>query len=145
MAGISTLVVSIFYLIPQMVGAGALVVPLFGLPEWIQPHMVGSRRGRDHRDPHRGDRGDEIHHLRAVHQGCLVLIVFSTVLVIAILDGGPQARRPSDPDYVELKTIETAYLTEDSFEVSRSRATRILQTTSIPARQKARGLSPWWS
>jgi cation/acetate symporter len=24
-----------------MVGAGALVVPLLGLPEWIQPHMVG--------------------------------------------------------------------------------------------------------
>src|SRR5437773_830116 len=29
-AAISTLVVSIFYLIPQMVGAGALVKPLFG-------------------------------------------------------------------------------------------------------------------
>jgi cation/acetate symporter len=34
-AAISTLVVSIFYLIPQMVGAGALVKPLLGLPyEW---------------------------------------------------------------------------------------------------------------
>src|ERR1700759_5382013 len=31
-AAISTLVVSIFYLIPQMVGAGALVGPLLGLP-----------------------------------------------------------------------------------------------------------------
>ena len=31
-AAISTLVVSIFYLIPQMVGAGALVQPLLGLP-----------------------------------------------------------------------------------------------------------------
>jgi len=31
-AAISTLVVSIFYLIPQMVGAGALVKPLLGLP-----------------------------------------------------------------------------------------------------------------
>src|SRR6187551_3895094 len=30
MAAISTLVVSIFYLIPQMVGAGALIKPLFG-------------------------------------------------------------------------------------------------------------------
>ena len=34
MAGISTLLVSIFYLIPQMVGAGALVTPLLGLPNW---------------------------------------------------------------------------------------------------------------
>jgi cation/acetate symporter len=31
-AAISTLVVSIFYLIPQMVGAGALIKPLLGLP-----------------------------------------------------------------------------------------------------------------
>ena len=33
-AAISTLVVSIFYLIPQMVGAGALIKPLLGLPHW---------------------------------------------------------------------------------------------------------------
>ncbi len=31
-AAISTLIVSIFYLIPQMVGAGALIKPLLGLP-----------------------------------------------------------------------------------------------------------------
>src|SRR5436309_9335750 len=34
-AAISTLVVSIFYLIPQMVGAGALVKPLLGFPETL--------------------------------------------------------------------------------------------------------------
>lgn len=42
MASISTLVVSIFYLIPQMVGAGDLVVPLLGLPHWIGVIVVGS-------------------------------------------------------------------------------------------------------
>lgn len=42
MAGISTLLVSIFYLIPQMVGAGALVTPLLGLPHYIGVIMVGS-------------------------------------------------------------------------------------------------------
>lgn len=41
-AGISTLVVSIFYLIPQMVGAGALVQPLLGLPHWAGVLMVGT-------------------------------------------------------------------------------------------------------
>ena len=41
-AAISTLVVSIFYLIPQMVGAGAIVTPLLGLPHWIGVVMVGS-------------------------------------------------------------------------------------------------------
>ncbi|MCX6826935.1 MAG: cation acetate symporter [candidate division Zixibacteria bacterium] len=41
-AAISTLVVSIFYLIPQMVGAGALVTPLLGFPHWVGVIMVGS-------------------------------------------------------------------------------------------------------
>lgn len=40
-AGISTLVVSIFYLIPQMVGAGALITPLLGLPHWAGVVLVG--------------------------------------------------------------------------------------------------------
>src|SRR5210317_1865275 len=33
-AAISTLIVSIFYLIPQMVGAGVLVEPLLNMPHW---------------------------------------------------------------------------------------------------------------
>lgn len=41
MAAISTLVVSIFYLIPQMVGAGVLVTPLLGMPHWAGVCMVG--------------------------------------------------------------------------------------------------------
>ncbi len=40
-AAISTLVVSIFYLIPQMVGAGSLVKPLLGLPHWAGVVIVG--------------------------------------------------------------------------------------------------------
>src|SRR6059058_2778990 len=34
-AAVSTLAVSVFYLIPQMVGAGALVQPLLGFPHWV--------------------------------------------------------------------------------------------------------------
>ena len=40
-AAISTLVVSLFYLIPQMVGAGALIKPLLGLPHWAGVIIVG--------------------------------------------------------------------------------------------------------
>ena len=40
-AGISTLIVSIFYLIPQMVGAGALVTPLLGFEHWQGVLLVG--------------------------------------------------------------------------------------------------------
>lgn len=41
-AAISTLVVSIFYLIPQMVGAGVLIQPLLGFPHWVGVMMVGA-------------------------------------------------------------------------------------------------------
>ncbi len=41
-AAISTLVVSLFYLIPQMVGAGVIVTPLLGLPHWAGVIMVGT-------------------------------------------------------------------------------------------------------
>lgn len=41
-AAISTLVVSIFYLIPQMVGAGALIKPLLGLPHYAGVLIVGT-------------------------------------------------------------------------------------------------------
>jgi cation/acetate symporter len=40
-AAISTLVVSLFYLIPQMVGAGTLITPLLGLPFEAGVIMVG--------------------------------------------------------------------------------------------------------
>jgi len=41
-AGVSTLAVSIFYLIPQMVGAGVLVRPLLGLDHWVGVVIVGT-------------------------------------------------------------------------------------------------------
>ncbi|MBN1778352.1 MAG: cation acetate symporter [Clostridiales bacterium] len=41
-AGISTLIVSVFYLIPQMVGAGSLVTPLLGWPHWLGVILVGA-------------------------------------------------------------------------------------------------------
>jgi cation/acetate symporter len=40
-AAISTLLVSLFYLIPQMVGAGSLVTPLLHLPHWSGVLIVG--------------------------------------------------------------------------------------------------------
>jgi len=42
MSAISTLLVSTFYLIPQMVGAGDLVTPLLGLEHWVGVVMVGA-------------------------------------------------------------------------------------------------------
>src|SRR5688572_18400997 len=41
-AALSTLLVSLFYLIPQMVGAGALIRPLLGFPHWAGVLIVGA-------------------------------------------------------------------------------------------------------
>ena len=41
-AGVSTLLVSLFYLVPQMVGAGALITPLLGVPHWVGVMLVGA-------------------------------------------------------------------------------------------------------
>src|SRR5437588_5067606 len=41
-AAISTLVVSVFYLIPQMVGAGVLIKPLLGFPHFVGVMLVGA-------------------------------------------------------------------------------------------------------
>jgi cation/acetate symporter len=42
MAAISTLVVSLCYLIPQMVGAGTLITPLLGFPHYVGVILVGA-------------------------------------------------------------------------------------------------------
>ena len=81
-AGVSTLAVSVFYLIPQMVGAGVLVQPLLGFPHWVGVVMVGA-----------------VVILIVVTAGMVsttwvqflkggLLVVFSTVLVVMILQRG---------------------------------------------------------
>ena len=85
-AGISTLAVSVFYLIPQMVGAGVLVQPLFGLPHWAGVLLVGA-----------------VVILIVVTAGMVtttyvqflkgsLLVVFSTVLTVMILNRGLHRR-----------------------------------------------------
>jgi cation/acetate symporter len=81
-AAISTLVVSICYLIPQMVGAGVLVEPLLGIPHAWGVIMVGvivitivATAGMASTTYVQFIKG-------------LLLIVFSTVLVVAVLNRG---------------------------------------------------------
>ena len=81
-AAISTLAVSIFYLIPQMVGAGALITPLLGFPHYVGVLMVGT-----------------IVILIVVTAGMVsttyvqflkgsLLVIFSTILTVLILQRG---------------------------------------------------------
>lgn len=81
-ASISTLIVSVFYLIPQMVGAGDLVVPLLGLPHWAGVTIVGSivilivaTAGMT-----------STTYVQFIKGG--LLIIFSTILTVYILNNG---------------------------------------------------------
>ncbi|MGC4033761.1 MAG: cation acetate symporter [Tepidisphaeraceae bacterium] len=87
-AAISTLVVSMFYLIPQMVGAGSLIVPLLNLPHWVGVVIVGG-----------------VVILIVTTAGMVsttwvqfikgsLLVVFCAVLVVAILARGITVNRP---------------------------------------------------
>ena len=96
-AGVSTLVVSIFYLIPQMVGAGVLVQPLLGLPHWAGVVIVGA-----------------VVILIVTTAGMVsttwvqflkgaLLVIFSTVLVVMILQRGFTVdEEPPTPQTVEV-------------------------------------------
>ena len=81
-AALSTLIVSVFYLIPQMVGAGDLVVPLLGLPHWVGVVIVGSivifivaTAGMT-----------STTYVQFIKGG--LLIIFSTILTVYILNNG---------------------------------------------------------
>ena len=81
-AAISTLVISICYLIPQMVGAGVLVEPLLGIPHIWGVIMVGAivitivaTAGMA-----------STTYVQFIKGG--LLIVFSTILVVAVLVRG---------------------------------------------------------
>jgi len=97
-AGISTLVVSIFYLIPQMVGAGVLVKPLLGLEHWAGVVIVGV-----------------VVIVIVVTAGMMsttwvqflkgsLLVIFSAVLTVMILERGFEAKPGVDQTQTVTKT-----------------------------------------
>jgi len=110
-AAISTLVISIFYLIPQMVGAGALVKPLLGFSHQAGVLLVGV-----------------IVILIVVTAGMVsttwvqfikgsLLVVFCAILTVAILNRGltTQPRAGSAP--VEIVSADDPVLTGDGVKV----------------------------
>jgi len=97
-AGISTLAVSVFYLIPQMVGAGVLIQPLLGFPHWVGVLLVGTTVI-----------------IIVVTAGMVsttwvqflkgsLLVVFSAVLTVMILARGFQTGRGGEDGY-EFRTL----------------------------------------
>lgn len=96
-AAISTLIVSICYLIPQMVGAGDLVTPLLGMPHWVGVILVGgivifivATAGMT-----------STTYVQFIKGG--LLIIFSTILTVYLISHG-LAKKPY-PGYHDFKTI----------------------------------------
>ncbi|WP_339729169.1 cation acetate symporter [uncultured Gimesia sp.] len=130
-AAISTLVVSIFYLIPQMVGAGVLITPLLGFPHYVGVIMVGT-----------------IVILIVVTAGMVsttyvqflkgsLLVIFSTVLTVLILQRGLS----TDPVYNDQPTHQFQIIgpaTSDNIEHWRSELDLNEQDSLLPLNQ-----GPW--
>jgi len=139
-ASISTLVVSLFYLIPQMVGAGDLVVPLLGLPHWMGVMIVGSivifivaTAGMTSTTYVQFIKG-------------ALLVIFSTILTIYILRNGLNLI-PSD-NYHKFNNIE-AVVTNDTI-VSVPDSGYIVKTTRIVDKKvfvklESNGSDCWYS
>jgi cation/acetate symporter len=141
-AAISTLVVSLCYLIPQMVGAGVLVTPLLGLPHSIGVIMVGAivitivaTAGMTSTTYVQFIKGT-------------LLIVFSTVLVIAVCVRGlstapDQGGRVPFKQYRSLAATETAgklSVAEPGFQVVAVTEAKKMRF----ARVAAGGSETWW-
>jgi len=117
-AAVSTLCVSLFYLIPQMVGAGTLITPLLGLPFEVGVIMVGfvvilivATAGMS-----------STTWVQFIKGG--LLVTFSLVLVIMLLGNGlSTSPDQSDIDYHEYVILELAgsggaiTLADNSYEV----------------------------
>lgn len=109
MVAISTLIVSIFYLIPQMVGAGALVTPLLGLPHWMGVTMVGAivifivaTAGMT-----------STTYVQFIKGG--LLIVFSTILTVYLCMNGIN-KKPHE-EYHSFKTIGATVVDEKAVQI----------------------------
>ena len=139
MAGISTLMVSIFYLIPQMVGAGALVTPLLGLPHYVGVIMVGSivifivaTAGMKSTTYVQFIKGS-------------LLIVFSTILVGLLLGRGLNTN-PSDEyhDFTELTAVMSGDEVSSIKEAGYRLTGRYSDAAGSFVRLENDGYENWW-
>ena len=153
MAAISTLVVSIFYLIPQMVGAGVLVTPLLGLPHWAGVCIVGAvvvlivaTAGMT-----------STTYVQFLKGG--LLIIFSTVICFYIFKNGFTLNPENDgKPYHQFKTLALADLATSGYKKTgekkvMNKATEVEMTfvkltkaekVTIEEKTEIQDVSTWW-
>ncbi len=112
-AAISTLAVSVFYLIPQMVGAGVLVKPLLGMPHWVGVCIVGvvvtiivATAGMASTTYVQFFKG-------------ALLLICSTIVVIALLTRGlgTSPNQGGTKDYHQFQTLQASVAVNGSLQV----------------------------
>lgn len=132
-AAISTLVVSVFYLIPQMVGAGVLVTPLLGLEHWVGVVLVGAivitivaTAGMA--------STTYVQFLKGA-----LLIVFSTILVICTLNRGLTTGEPAYQYKSISATLENEHvaITEPGYTI-----TSVVDEKFVQLEKE--GATSWW-
>lgn len=137
-AGLSTLVVSTFYLIPQMVGAGVLIQPLLGLPHWAGVLVVGA-----------------VVILIVVTAGMVsttwvqflkgaLLVVFSLVLTAAVLSRGLESgnRSRDGHEFLRLGPTPASALTDGNFRLTSATGETWLIDMSLAEQYRAKKLVP---
>lgn len=139
-AALSTLIVSICYLVPQMVGSGDLVTPLLGLPHHWGVLIVGAivifivaTAGMT-----------STTYVQFIKGG--LLITFSTILTIYILNNG-LSLKPQE-NYHQFKSIEAKILNEEVITVFHddySIASQYKDATHHFVKLRKDGINTWWS
>jgi cation/acetate symporter len=139
MAAISTLIVSICYLIPQMVGAGALVKPLLGFDHWVGVLIVGTvviiivaTAGMT-----------STTYVQFIKGG--LLIIFSTILTFLLISYGIH-KNPSS-EYHDFVTLNATY-SEGTLQVESEdySVDKLLKHGDLSfAKLSKNGVLSWWN
>ncbi len=138
MAAISTLIVSICYLIPQMVGAGALVKPLLGLEHYVGVLIVGTiviiivaTAGMT-----------STTYVQFIKGGLLIL--FSTILTVSLIINGLH-KKPSD-GYHDFVTLDAVFdgesYTPDSENYKFAGTAKVKDSEFVKLEKD--GIFTWW-
>lgn len=141
MAGISALIVSLCYLIPQMVGAGALVTPLMGLPHYAGVLIVGvvvilivATAGMA-----------SATFVQFLKGG--LLIIFSSILTVAVLYNGLSIQ-PGDEDAQQLVTLNATAASDGTVTGVDDPSYQIVgqHSADVPlVLLEQDGIQTWWS
>jgi cation/acetate symporter len=145
-AAIATLVVSVFYLIPQMVGAGVLIEPLLGLPQWVGVVLVGAivitivaTAGMT-----------STTYVQFIKGALLIVFVFVIVVALCIRGFSTEPDQGGRVPFYHYKTLE-ATVTDGAI-VPDDPAYQALETHDVTVKNKTttfvklenNGISTWW-